>query len=250
MNLKFSVLLSLFVLQLSFSQTTKSLKGVVSYDGFLLQNIDVINKTSKDFAKTNDKGEFVIDAKASDSLFFYRKNFYLKRMKITQEELERNSLIVEMIIRPEELDEVVVERVEGISLKGSKTYEQDKINEYATQKFDNTEGHQAMRDGTFVNGLNFIAVAKIIAGLFIKEKETNVKALPENGFSTLAKKICQQKFFTHNLKLETEEIDLFLQFCDADPKSKNVLEQSNVLKMMDFLTIKNTEFQKLKNEFK
>lgn len=245
MKVKLLTALFLIVCQFSFSQTAKTLKGSVSYDGFLLQDVDVINKTSEKVVKTNEKGEFLIDANANDSLLFYRKNFHLKRVKISSLQLEKNNLNVLMLVKPEELEEVVVERVESMSLKGDKAYEQKKLDEYATEKFDNHEGHKAMRDGTFVNGLNFVTIFKKISGLFAKEKEPTKESSPEIEFATVAKKTCDKEFFTQNLKLKPEEIDLFLQFCDADPKSKKLIENSNVLSMMDFLTVKNKEFKKL-----
>ena len=247
MNIKLLLAFFLFLFQFCFSQTAKPLKGTVSYDGFLLQDVDVINKTSEKVAKTNEKGEFVIDAKANDSLLFYRKNFHLKRVKISSIQLEKNSLNVLMLVKPEELDEVVVERVESMSLKGSKGYEQSKLDEYKTEKYDNLEGHQAMRDGTFVNGLNFIAVGKKLLDLFKKEKEPEKESPPGKEFAVLAKNTCDQKFFLETLKLKPDEIDLFLQFCDIDPKSKALIKNHNVLSMMDFLSVKNVEFQKLNN---
>lgn len=249
MNVKLLLVLSLFVFQSGFSQTRTYLKGVVLYDNSLLQNVEVINKTSEKHVKTNENGEFLIAAKANDSLLFYSKNFYLKRIKISKELLEQNNLTILMIVKPEELEEVIVEKVEGISLKGSKSYEEEMINKYKTDKFDNTETPQAMRDGTFVNGLNFIAIGKKILQLISKDKE-NKKEAPEIALATLARKTCEPKFFTQTLKLKPEEIDLFLQFCDADPESKKLNDSSNVLSIMDFLTLKNKEFQKLKEDVK
>ena len=92
-----------------------------------------------------------------------------------------------------------------------------------------------------------VAIGKKILDLFRKEKEPEKEVLPEIEFATLAKNTCDQKFFTYNLKLKPDEIDLFLQFCDTDQKSKVLIEDHNVLSMMDFLSAKNIEFQKLKN---
>ncbi len=250
MKTKLLLVLFLFVFQFGFSQTREYLSGVVTYDNFLLQNVDVINKTSEKSTKTNDQGEFLIVAKENDSLLFYSKNFYLKRIKVSKVQLAQNNLTVLMIAKPEELEEIVVERVKDFSVRGSKAYEQEKIDKYNTDKFDNSETPQAMRDGTFVNGLNFVTIGKILIGLFTKDKETKKEAGPEIEFSILAKKTCDQKFFTEILKLNPEEIELFLQFCGADPKSKTLNNQTNVLTIMDFLTIKNKEFQKEKLDAK
>ena len=86
MNVKLLTVLFLIVCRFGFSQTEKLLKGVVSSENFLLYNVDVINKTSQKSTKTNDKGEFVIAVKANDSLLFYTKDYYLKRLKVSKEQ--------------------------------------------------------------------------------------------------------------------------------------------------------------------
>ena len=90
-------------------------------------------------------------------------------------------------------------------------------------------------DGSIENGMTFVK------RLFISKN----KHQPEVEFATLAKNTCDQRFYIETLKLKPEEINLFLQFCDADPKSKSLIEYHNVLTMMEFLLAKNIEFQKL-----
>mgnify|MGYP000910426233 CR=1 FL=1 len=250
MKVKLLLALFIFVCQCSFSQTEKLLKGVVSSENFLLSNVDVINKTSKQYTTSNEKGEFVIAVKVNDSLFFYKKDFNLKKLKVSQTQIELNNLQVEILKKAEQLEEVIVAKKQNIKLSRDKKYEQSKLDEYATEKFDNREGHQVMRNGTFVNGLNFITIGKVLLKLFSKEKEPKKETLPETEFATLAKKTCDEKYFTDILKLKPEEIDLFLQYCDLDPMSKQLKKNSNVLSMMDFLAIKNKEFQKLKEDTK
>lgn len=244
MKVKLLTALFLIVCQFSFSQTEKLLKGVVSSENFLLQNVDVINKTSQKSTTTNDKGEFLIAVKPNDSLLFYAKEYNLKRLKVSLKQLELNNLQVIMLKNAEELEEVVIAKKQNLKLSKDKKYEQSKLDEYATEKFDNREGYQALREGTFVNGLNFITIGKKLLDLFSKEKEPENKT-PEIEFAVLAKNTCDQKFFLENLKLKPEGIDLFLQFCDIDPKSKALIKNHNVLSMMDFLTVKNKEFKKL-----
>jgi hypothetical protein len=77
----------------------------------------------------------------------------------------------------------------------------------------------------------------MIFKLFRKEKKKSKKVANDIDFITLAKASCDQKFYIETLKLKSDEIALF-QFCEADPKSKTLLENSTVLSMMDFLSIK------------
>jgi peptidase E len=91
-------------------------------------------------------------------------------------------------------------------------------------------------------------IGDMIFGLFTKEKEEVKKTVPKIEFIALAKNTCDQKFYLETLKLKLEQIELFLQFCEADPKSKALIENHNVLSMMDFLSAKNIEFQRLKSQ--
>jgi hypothetical protein len=66
-------------------------------------------------------------------------------------------------------------------------------------------------------------------------------------FKQIIEEKIDQSFFIKALELKPEQIALFLEFCDADTKSKTVLEDNNILSIMDFMILKNKEFKK---EFK
>lgn len=247
--MKVKLLFALFLLfhQFSFSQSERLLKGVVSSENFLLPNVDVINKNSQRSTKTNDKGEFVIAVKANDSLLFYTKDYYLKRLKVSKEQIGQNNLQVVMIKKPEELDEVVVEKSHSIKFNKDNAYEQGKRDEIDVINSVESIKKRTVYEGTIDNGMDFVAIGKKILKLFVEEKGSEKEAQSEIEFSTLAKNICEEKFYLKTLKLKPEEIDLFLQFCSTDPKSKALIKNHNVLTMMDFLSAKNIEFQKLNN---
>jgi len=217
-----------------FSQTGRILKGNVSSENILIQNVYVINKTSEKSVATNEKGEFVIEAKANDSLVFYAKDYYLKEIKLTSYQIEQNNLSIFIYKKPEELDEVVVNQMKTIKLSKDKGYEQGKLGDLDVAK-RGAKLRTGIYDGIIENGMT-----KIIRLFGSKNK-----ALPEIEFAVLAKSTCDEKFYLETLKLKPEEIDLFLQFCDLDPKSKKIMEHNNVLSMMDFLMIKNKEFKNL-----
>jgi hypothetical protein len=247
MKVKLLPLLFLLTYQFSFSQTEKPLKGMVSSENFLLQNVDVINKNSQKSTKSNDKGEFVIAVKANDSLFFYTKNYFLRKLKVSAEQIEQNNLQVVMIKRPEELEEVVVEKTHSVKFNKDNAYEKGKRDDIDVVNSVEHIKKRTVYEGGIDNGMNFIAIGKMILDLFIKEKGPKKETLPKIEFAVIAKSVCEEKFYLETLKLKPEEIDLFLQFCDIDPKSKALIKNHNVLSMMDFLSAKNIEFQKLKN---
>lgn len=248
MKVKLLLVLFLSVCQFSFSQT-ENIKGIVLHEGFLLEKVNVINKTSKISTTTNEKGEFVIQAKANDSLLFYVKNYHMKRIKLTPQQIESNNLVIAMIKKPEELDEVVIATLPPIKWKFDKKWEQEQRDAIKLDKAADSP-KTGVYDGTIENGMDFMRIGEMIFGLFVKEKDTPKEKVPEIEFAVLAKSICEEKFYLETLKLKPEEINLFLQFCDADPKSKNLIADHNKLSMMDFLMAKNKEFQKLKETVK
>lgn len=249
MKVKLLLVFSLLTFQFVFSQNEKLLKGIVSSENFLLSNVDVINKRSKQVSTTNVNGEFAIFVKANDSLIIYGKGYIFQRLKVKSEQIELNNLRIIMDRNPEELDSVLITRTNKIKLNLNTWREQSKRDEITAEKNPYTENKVVMvRGNTFVNGLNFWGIGKKVVELLSKKKESEKETSNEIEieFATLAKNTCEEKFFTDNLKLKPEEIELFLRFCDADPKSKKLNSQTNILEIMDFLTAKNIEFQKLK----
>jgi hypothetical protein len=248
MNVKLLLVFSLLFSQLGFSQTEKLLKGVVSSENFLLYNVDVINKTSKQVSTTNENGEFAIFVKVNDSLIVYGKGYVIQRLKVKPDLMESKDFRITMESNPEELESVLITKTNKIKLNMNTWREQSKRDEITAEKNPYTENKNLMvrRGQTYVNGLNFWGIGKKIVELLSKKEEPEKEIIVEIKFETLAKKSCDEKFFTQSLKLKPEEIDLFLKFCDVDPNSKKVSEQNNILSMMDFLTMKNKEFQEIK----
>lgn len=89
-------------------------------------------------------------------------------------------------------------------------------------------------DGTIENGM----------GMTISIFKGRIE-IHQIDFKVLLKKNNDESYYLEILKLKPEELGLFIKYCDADPKSKTVLENSNPLKLLDFLFAKNIEFKKL-----
>jgi hypothetical protein len=239
----FFVSLLFFVLQSGFSQSEKLINGKVMFDNFLLKNVDVINKTTQKSTTTDLKGEFVLSAKVNDSIFFYRKEYFLKGIKLSPNDIATNNISVSMVKKPEELEEIIIRQTPKIDWKLDTKWEQIKRDEITAERDEKRLKNTRIDDLTIDKGLNLARIGKTLFGL-LKKEATNNKS-PRIEFKELARNTCDDTFYLKNLKLKPNEIDLFLQFCDADPKSKTLLENNNILSMMDFLFAKNIEFKKL-----
>lgn len=244
MRVKLLTIISFFSYQLSISQSEKLLHGKVLSQNSVLEGVEVINKTAKTSTTTNDLGEFLIPVNVKDSLLFYAKDYFFSRLRVSKENTETNNLAINMILKPEELREVVITK---IKLEKVKISQQD-INEIKLAKQSRPlQKYTGVYDGTITSGIDFIAIGKGIFNLLKKDEEPK-NAIPKIDFKTLIAKTVPDTFFIKDLKLNPDEKELFLQFCDADPKSKTLLEHPNILGTMDFLTAKNEEFKKLKTE--
>ena len=247
MRVKLLTTISFFTCQLSISQTEKLLHGKVVAQDLPLKNVEVINKTAKISTRTNELGEFEIAVNIKDSLLFFSKDFLFTRLKVTAENIQSNGFTVNMIAKPEELKEVVVLNKESKTVWLSKEeIEQIKLNAHKSKEGLKIAGY---KEAVMPLGTDFIYLAKQIRNLFKKE-ETPKKDSPKIDLNQLIKTTLNPDFFTKDLQLKSDETALFIEFCDADPKSKMLLNNPNILALMDFLYAKNDEFKKLKTEIK
>lgn len=235
MRVKLLTTISFFTYQLSIAQTEKLLKGKVVDQNFTLKGVEVINKTALTSTRTNELGEFSIVVHPKDSLFFFHKDYFMTRLKITQENISQKSIIVKMILKPEELDEVVLTTMKFDKVE----FDREAITKINIDKQSrDLSSYTGVNNGTIRNPTQMVIPLR--GG---KPKEKNEV---DERFKKLATAYCPPDFFSQNLKLNEDQKQLFLEFCDTDPKSKKLIDHPNVLSIMDFLYAKNEEFKKLK----
>lgn len=240
MKIKLPLLILFLVFQFGFSQSEKLIQGVVLCDNFPLQGIEIVNLVTKKSTKTDSNGRFSISAKVEDMLVFVSEKYDYKRLLLEKVFLDKNNFTVLLTRKPEQLEEVVVTQA---SLNDKGLFSQEAADEIKLEKGKNR--NRNVYDGTIENGADLIRIGGMILDLFKKKKEVSKETVSKIEFKELAKTNYPDTYFINTLKLKPEEIELFLEFCDADPKLKTVLENANPLKLMDFLFAKNIEFKKM-----
>lgn len=243
MKVKLLTIISILSYQLSISQTEKLVHGKVFSQNTVLKGVEVINKTAKTSTRTDEMGDFAILANEKDSLIFFSKNYFFKRLKLTAENIESNNLIVTMILKPEELEEVVITKIKFPKVN----YDPDAFNKINLEKSTQnlTRFIPGYNDGTITNGINFAALGGGLLALLKKDNKEPKQKAPDTDFKKLVYSTCPPDFFTKDLKLAPDQKELFIEFCDADPRSKLLLEHPNVLSLMDFMYNKCEVFKKL-----
>ena len=246
--MKTKLLASIFIFilyQNGLAQVSDRIQGQVFFDKTAATKVEVINATAKTVTLTDSDGKFVIDISINDLLVFVAKNHEIKELKISVAIVNQGIIKIALAPKVEELKEVVVQSMPSIKLSKDANWEQAKLDQYTLEKNAKKLKNPGVYDGTIENGMDLIRIGRMILKLFLKEKEVVKKKDTEIEFKVLATTTCDQKFYIENLKLKPEEIPLFLQFCEADPKSEALTKNSNVLALMDFLSTKNIEFKKL-----
>jgi hypothetical protein len=230
MKSKLLIIAFLFLIQFSFSQTEKLLQGKVLSGEFPVEGVEIVNLVTEKTATTDTNGRFNILVKTDDMLVFVSEKYEYKRLFLDKEFLDKNNFIISLTRKPEQLEEVVVTKISFPKIK----FDKNIASQLNIEKSRDHPKPFGVYDGTIENG-----IAMYINLPFGHKKIHQIE------FKELAKKNYPETFFTDTLKLKQEEVALFLEFCDADPKSKNVLENANSLSLMDFLLAKKIEFKKL-----
>jgi hypothetical protein len=245
MKVKLLTTISFFTYQHGISQTEKLLHGKVISQKYFLKNVEVINKTAKTSTTTNEIGNFEILVNLKDSLIFFSKEYSFRRLEVTSENIATNNLLVEMILKPEELNEIIISNNNLNPVRITK----DEIKEIKLNSSRPKEGLkiEGYKEAIIPLGVDFIRLGKQIQNILKKEDKIKVEKT-QIDFIEFVKTSLSPDFFIKDLRLKPDEKELFLHFCNADPKSKIFLEHPNVLALMDFLFVKNEEFNKLETE--
>ncbi len=230
-----------FFFFIGFSQTEKIISGKVVSGEMPLSAIDVINVTTKQMATTDSKGNFTVAATVNDEIYILSKEYNDRRLIVNHAILKSN-LIIELEKKPIELEEVKIEQ----KALGSYKVSQADIDAVKLEKQITRPVNSSVYTGEIVNGMDFVRIAKGIAKLFKnKNKDTKI-AKEEIVFKDYVTDNFQEEFYIKTLGLKKESIFIFIEFCDADPNSKLLVQNQNSLEMMDYLITKNKVFKELK----
>ena len=245
MKIKLLLVLFFLTIQFGFSQTEKLIYGTVLCEQLPISKVEVVNYNSKKVIITDSSGKFAILVKAGHELIFISKNYDLKKIIVNQKAIEINDLTVSLNLKAEQLDEVVITKIPSIKLSKDSKWEQAKLDSYTLEKEASTPKVMGVNMGTIENGMNLMRIGGMLMSLFKEEKEVGKTKTIQKEFKEVVRNTYGQKFYTETLQLKPDEIELFLQFCDTDPKSKTLLQNTDVLPLMDFLIKKNIDFKKL-----
>lgn len=231
--MKIKITLFLFCcFQICFSQ---NIKGNVQANNLPISNVEVINSSKKEVVTTNSEGVFEIKAATGNWITFYHKDYDVVKIYIDSLFDFNKSLEVQLFQKSTKIEEVLVGKKQPF-LKGLKTgmpvipYNKPSVN---------------FSDGTVYTPFDIIAIGKLIGGIFKNKNKVSFKPKEPVQFRTFTAQSYSTDFLINSLKLKPEEIEEFLNFCSFDPISKEAVENSDKLVLLQFLIAKSEEFKKV-----
>lgn len=241
-----TLFLILLYSSIGFSQNRTQLHGRILSQETAVIKADIINFTTKISTISNENGEFFIEAKPNDLLIVISDETLDKKMTLSPYEFYNPILNIRIEKKPIELDEVKIRAQQ--SVKNLVTY--DELAKIRIAEENSPLRNAAVYDGKIINGADFIQIAKMIGKLF-KSKKSKKKMPSQNlDFTDYASSNFSDTFFIKTLDLKPDEIALFLDYCEADPKSKEAIKSDDEFTILDFLITKKADFRKMLSENK
>ena len=235
------LLLFIFFIHLSFAaicQDRRPLKGQLLYKNTKVVAANVVNNTAQTNTITDSEGAFEIDVLLGDEIIFSSVQYRIRSVKITEDILSKNRLVVSVNENINELKEVVVttDDVEKfLDLKEEEfkgfDYEKDKSSKLV---------NKAYNDRQLSDGIDFINIAKLLArALGNKSSDEQMRMKP----SEILPLVFEDDFFAVDLGLDKSQVISFLEFIDNRMKTGELLKKDKEFQLIDFLINESKEFK-------
>ena len=237
------LLLFIFFIHLSFAaicQDRRPLKGQLLYKNTKVVAANVVNNTAQTNTITDSDGAFEIDVLLGDEIIFSSVQYRIRSVKITEEILSKNRLVVSVNENINELKEVVVttDDVEKfLDLKEEEfkgfDYEKDKSSQLINRAFN---------DRQLSDGIDFVNIAKLLTRAFAnKSSDEQMRMKP----SEVLPLVFEDSFFEVDLGLDKSDIITFLEFIDNRMKTGELLKKDKEFQLIDFLINESKEFKNI-----
>ena len=235
------LLLFIFFIHLSFTaicQDRRPLKGQLLYKNTKVVAANVVNNTAQTNTITDSEGAFEIDVLLGDEIIFSSVQYRIRSVKITEDILSKNRLVVSVNENINELKEVVVttDDVEKfLDLKEEEfkgfDYEKDKSSKLVNKAYNNRQ---------LSDGIDFVNIAKLLArALGNKSSDEQMRMKP----SEILPLVFEDDFFAVDLGLDKSQVISFLEFIDNRMKTGELLKKDKEFQLIDFLINESKEFK-------
>ena len=223
----------------AFSQEKRViLRGKLMYRNSNVIAANVINNSNQNNTITDTNGEFEILAGVGDEIIFSSVEFKIRTVKITEEIMKKNRLVVEVNERVNFLDEIVISPENTEKFLDLKEEEFKKV-DYIDDKSTAIE-NEIIRQNQLYRGINIVNVAKLLAKVLRESKiEEEIKLTPSKALPL----VFDKNFFIRDLGLKNFEIITFLELMDKKQEIKNLLKKNKEFELIEYLFNESKKFK-------
>ena len=223
----------------AFSQEKRViLRGKLMYRNSNVIAANVINNSNQNNTITDTNGEFEILAGVGDEIIFSSVEFKIRTVKITEEIMKKNRLVVEVNERVNFLDEIVISPENTEKFLDLKEEEFKKV-DYIDDKSTAVE-NEIIRQNQLYRGINIVNVAKLLAKVLRESKiEEEIKLTPSKALPL----VFDKNFFVSDLGLKNFEIIGFLELMDKKQEIKSLLKKNKEFELIEYLFNESKKFK-------
>lgn len=244
-KLIFSLVALIFSLLLQAQR--QEIKGKLIADDDV-EGIHILNKTASKYTVSNEKGEFSIEAKATDTLFISSLIYNNKEIIISKEHEDSNSIEIKLDEKVSELDKVIVGKILTGSLQSDLENSDAKteINFYdlgipGNTKLPLTQNEKKLHDadgGSWGHlglgfGVNFHKLLNKISGRTKKLKD--IVELDDRDKCINRLRIDYESIIFENDTLPKNLRDEYFLFSQEDENFLNLCKKDNDIELLEFL---------------
>lgn len=269
-NLIHIIFILVFCFSFSQEKEREVLRGKIVSDSMEVENITVLNVSTKIGAISDIDGYFSIKARVKDTLVFQGLAYISQKYFLTESDFLVDNFKIKLDVKVNALDEVVVT---PNSLTGILEVDTEKINVYELNMagIDFSKlGPDDVRNSKSINPVvdsNFSSLRGINFGLLLdmftaKERKERKKQerLEKHENEQWKKEVMVKSFYEHlmhryshnffitNLNVKNEEIISFVSY--AEPNDFNfmakILKHENEIQLIEYLVKKSEEFNRNK----
>ncbi|MBJ6369645.1 carboxypeptidase-like regulatory domain-containing protein [Snuella sedimenti] len=257
-----SILLLLFSSLSIFGQTKErvDIQGRIFSEVNDIEGVTIYNTSSNKGTITNKDGKFTIAVTMNDIIEISALQFETVSITIDEAIVMSKTLKVQLIEQLNKLEAVTLnsgltgnlaEDINNVKTPPKLSIDLGNMDaqELSDDQYSKVE-NEIMQKGQLKNGVNFIALYKMLVQPLLKskKKETKSTKVAPKSFSKTITDICPESLISEATGIPIENIELFLTYIEEKGVSQDLLGSKNKMELLEYLIQQGERFSKIKTE--
>jgi hypothetical protein len=241
------ILFSVFAIN---AQNQISIQGTVLHDSVGIQDIHVINKTTKMATTTKLNGKFSIPVSLGDTIEFTSIVYKNRKIAISENHIQNKLMLVYLESHIEELNEIRINQKRRLVVGDLDIPPNKPVNHNKVTKHGVPDMNKALDPTRSNSSVDFIRIFHSLTKKIRKKRKDRIKneqeiARLKKEFPDKLKYSLGEDFFAYWLKIPSHEINLFIDFCQSNGLGN--LYKSKDIEVTDFLIKQSRAFESIRN---